>query len=102
MTKWVKTKIIFTLTVVLVTTIISLVLLDPLYPTNDRVMGVVTQSAQMFPRYRDPYKRVVVELENGNILTFEEPVNFKIKKGNKVKLQKYKRNITGLVTYKLI
>ena len=51
MTKWVKTKIIFSLTVVLVTTTISLVLLDPLYPTNERVIGVVTQSVQMFPVY---------------------------------------------------
>ena len=64
--------------------------------------AIVKQSVQMFPRYREPYKRVVVQLENGSLHTFQTPVNFEAKVGSKIRLKKYKRNITGFISYKLL
>ena len=41
----------------------------------------------MFPRYRDSYNRVVVELEDGELHRLEAPLGARVKSGNKVILQ---------------
>ncbi len=99
--KWKKVKVAAFSSMMLVTIIILFEILDPYSLKKGFVVGSVTQSVQMFPRYRESYNRVVVKLNDGHLIQFETPIGFNLKKEQNVKIQVFQRDISGLIKYEL-
>ena len=101
MTKWGKAKILIAVVVAVLIFAVSFDSIDPLYATETTVPAIVKQSVQITPRYSKTYNRIIVETKNGDLYTFEMPLEYSIKSGDTVVLRMYKRKLSGLRTYKI-
>ena len=98
--KWTKAKILISIFILLTVILVSFDYIDPPYSTNKVVSATVKQSAQVFPYFKKPYNRTVIELNNGQLLTITTSLNDGLRPGDSVTLEVRKRRISGLITYK--
>jgi len=68
--------------------------------TGKTVRATATQVVQMFSKSSTPYYRVVLQINNGELITKNMPLDTNIKVGQIVSLQKFKRKFTGSVSYR--
>jgi len=74
--------------------------IDPPKYTGDTILGSATQVVQMFPKGSPSYLRVVLELENGELITKNMPLKSAIRVGQKINIKIYKREYSGFSTYR--
>jgi len=100
--KWKYTKILIFFLIAVIVFLFSFNRIDPFYMKEETIIGSVTQSVQMFPRYWSSYNRVIVKFNDGSLIRFEVPLHVKLKKTEHVELQVFQRRITGFKKYKLL